>query len=119
MSALSLFDQAYRRAFQRGHVVVCAAVGLRQLGIGVGTSEDDAQASFRLAEDIVDSAEVFLEGVKPYFHEVFTTPDACGHKFVYADTSCAKCGHPYCDMYLTAGLLPRRRPMGLPAIMIQ
>lgn len=118
MSALSLFDEIYKQAYQRGHVVFCAAIGLRQLGFHVGPEPRQAHASFRMAEDIVEAAEEFYEAVKPGFRKGFTVPET-GDKVIFIDTSCKKCGHPYCDLYLTAGLLPQREPMGTPVFLVQ
>jgi len=117
MSAMTLFDQAYKLAYARGHVVCCAAVGMRQLGFHAGPTPADAHASFRFAEQIVDAADEFHDALKPGFRDSFKTD--MGDTLIYADTSCRLCGHPYCDLYLTAGLLPSRKPMTIPVILVQ
>ena len=102
-------------AFKRGHVVCNAAIGLRQLGFGVSTTAEAAYSTYRMAEQLVDAADDFHEGVKKYFRKSVKDPQ--GEVWDIADTSCVSCGHPYCELYAMAGLLPKR-PMPLVLIKI-
>ena len=107
MSAMNLFDRVYEAAVKRGHVVHMAAIGLRQLNIGTGETPAAAYATFRMAEQLVDAADDFHAGVEKYFRK--TVKDAHGREWAIADTSCKVCGHPYCELYAMAGMLPKRQ----------
>lgn len=106
MSGLLLFDKVYESALKRGHVVHAAAIGMQQLGICHGGSTKGAYAAYRLAEQMVDAAEEFLDAVKPYFRDTIKTQD--GRKFKIVTPVCHVCGHPYCELYMLAGTLPMK-----------
>lgn len=101
-----LFERAYRKAFDRGHVVCVAALHVLQTGLGRrGTREDPTPflRTLRLAETLVDEAEEFWDSVRPMFAPaVFDTQQT---RAVHIP-KCQQCGSEVCASYAVSAIPP-------------